>query len=252
MSLNVLGEHPDAFTTGSSGDRKLAAGRRVRGRCVRPSQHLTCHYQHRGRTRPTEKARVFFFCPDTQVIPRCNACRPEGTEFTTVSFRQRSGLEGDAARHQMQSSFRRFWCHMSGIFRMGFFHKLLFYSDYSSDEMILHLWEWSQDRRNQHNPEEAGLVFFKLKFSCDCLVKCPCFALWGEVDLCRLELPEHKLHNSCCLQATSKVCLETRADAPASSLTSGFISAWILCPLCWQWTVTAHTKPVKLNCSFHT
>lgn len=60
---------------------------------------------------------------------------------------------------------------MSVIFRMGFFYKLLFYSDYSSDEMILHLWEWSQ-----HNPEEAGLVFFKLKFSCDCLLKCPCFA----------------------------------------------------------------------------
>lgn len=125
----------------------------------------------------------------------------------------------------MQSSFRRFWCHVSVIFRTGFFHKLLFYSDYSSDEMILRLWEWSQD-----NPEEAGSVFFKLKFSCDCLLKCPCFTLWGEVDLCRLELPEHKLHNSCCLQATSKVSLETRADAPASSLTSGFISAWILCP----------------------
>lgn len=91
--------------------------------------------------------------------------------------------------------------------------------------MILRLWEWSQD-----NPEEAGSVFFKLKFSCDCLLKCPCFTLWGEVDLCRLELPEHKLHNNCCLQATSKVSLETRADAPASSLTSGFISAWILCP----------------------
>lgn len=142
---------------------------------------------------------------------------------------------------------------MSVFFRMGFFHKLLFYSDYSSDEMILRLWEWSQDRRNQHNPEEAGLVFFKLKFSCDCLLKCPCFALWGEVDLCRLELPEHKLHNSCCLQATSKVSLETRADAPASSLTSGFISAWILCPAdsysshkkLWNWTAAFIHKVKK-------
>lgn len=35
--------------------------------------HPTLHViTNRGRTRPTEKARVFIFCPDTQVIPRCN------------------------------------------------------------------------------------------------------------------------------------------------------------------------------------
>lgn len=110
---------------------------------------------------------------------------------------------------------------------------LLFYSDYSSDETILHLWEWSQ-----HDPEEAGLVFFKLKFSCDCLLKCPCFAC--EEKLIYVDLSSQNINSTTVV--VYKLQAELALRPGLMLLPQVLLLVSYLPGSCAHWQWTAHTK----------